>query len=355
MNFGIYSKEDGGNVPFVEMSAKTKLNFDLLESELSDLSIVMNLKEDTNIQAQAFVIESKSTKNTTYVNPCASVIIRKGVLKEGEAFICGDTFGRIRHINDEYGLSKKEAFPGEAVEVVGFRNSPAAGSILTVIEDIKLAEKLISDRKKMKEYLEAKERENVCKGIRLGKLKSRERHMIMKKGDRDAITKKIQSVMGEGKNQNLDEKIIREVYMRQGFVKKKIILRADTLGLLESIEDELLRNFNENILQEVIIDTGVGLLSEDDFKYAKNSNAIFFCFNMDQEVEDFSISYGVGVRKHKLIYNIIEEVQYFINEANLVDPSIEEKEQFLKGRAVVKDLFKIKVNSKNKFFTFFHN
>jgi translation initiation factor IF-2 len=352
-NFGIYSREDGGAVPFVEISAKTKLNFDKLEAELAELSKSLNLQEDTNIHAQAFVIESKSTKNSTYVNPCASLIIRKGVLKEGEAFICGDTFGRIRHINDEFGVSKKEAFPGQAVEAVGFRASPAAGSILTVIEDIKLAEKLISDRRKMREFLEAKERENVGKGIKLGKLKRKERHLIMKKGDLEAISNKIQSVLSEGKNENLDEKQIREVYLREGFVKKKIIIRADTLGLLESIEDELLRNFSEKTLDEVIIDSGVGSLTEDDFKYAKNSNAIFFCFNMDQEVDDYAISYGVGVRKHKLIYNIIEEVHYFINEANLVDPSIENSENFFKGRAVVKDMFKIKVNSKISFFDFF--
>jgi len=346
MNFGIYSIEDGGKIPFVEISAKTKLNFEKLENELATMSKNLNLNEDINIFAQAFVIESKSTKNSTYINPCASLIVRKGILREGEAFICGDTYGRVRHINNEFGQSKKEAYPGESVEVVGFRNSPAAGSILTVIEDIKFAEKLISDRKKMREYLEAKERQNIGKGIKLGKLKGKERHLIMKKGDLEAISNKIQSVLSESNNDIMDERQIREIYLREGFVKKKIILRADTLGLLESIEDELLRNFNEKILNEVIIDTGVGALTEDDFKYAKNSNAIFFCFNMEQEVDDFAIYYGVGVRKHKLIYNIIEEVQYFINEANIVDPSIEHNEEFFKGRAVIKDLFKIKVNSK---------
>jgi translation initiation factor IF-2 len=201
----------------------------------------------------------------------------------------------------------------------------------------------------MRDYIEAKERENVGKGFKLGKLKRKERHMIMKKGDLGAISNKILSVLSEGKkaNENLDEKLIREVYLREGYLKKKIIIRADTLGLLESIEDEMLRNFNEKTLDEVIIDSGVGALTEDDFKFAKNSNAIFFCFNMDQEVDDYAISYGVGVRKHKLIYNIIEEVRYFINEANLVDPSIENSEEdYFKGRAIVKDIFKIKVTSK---------
>ena len=313
------------------------------------MSNALNLKEDININAQGFVIESKSTKNTSYTNPCASIIIRKGILKDGHAFICGDTYGRIRHINDEFGVVKVEALPGESVEVVGFRTNPAAGSILTVLDDIKLAEKLIQDRKKLREFLESKERENIGKGIKLGKLKRRERHLIMKKGDMDAIAKKFQSVIFEGKNEVLDEKQIREVYLREGFVKKKILLRADTLGLLESIEDELLRNFDEKTLEDVIIESSVGNLTEDDFKYAKNTNAIFFCFNMDQDIDDYAITYQVGVRKHKLIYNIIEEVQYFINESNLVDPSIE-NEAFYKGRAVVKDIFKIKVNSKKLFF-----
>lgn len=352
-NYSIFSIEDGGEIPFVEISAKTKLNFDKLNSELSKISKRLNLSEDTNIEAQAFVIESKSTKNSTYTNPCGALIVRKGILSEGQAFICGETFGRIKHINDEFGDHKKIAYPGEAVEIVGFRSNPNAGSILTVIEDMKFAEKMISDRKKMKEYLAAKEKSNVGRGIKLGKLKRKERHILMKKGDRGAMAKKIQSVLSSGKTLIQDEKTINEIYLLQGFAKKKIILRADTLGLLESIEDELLRNFSEETLDDLIIETSVGNLSEDDFKYAKNSNAIFFCFNMDQSVEDFASIYNIGVRKHKLIYTIIEEVQYFINESNLIDPKAsDENDSFFKGKAIVKDIFKIKVNSKI-FFLFF--
>jgi translation initiation factor IF-2 len=335
----------------VEISAKTKFNFDKLNKELSLISKKLKLQEDTNVEAQAFVIESKSTKNSTYTNPCGAIIVRKGILSEGMAFICGETYGRIKHINNEVGDSIKMAYPGEAVEIVGFRSNPNVGSILTVLDDIKFAEKLISDKKKLKEYLQAKEKQNIGRGIKLGKLKKKERHILMKKGDRDAMAKKIQSVLSSGKTLIQDEKTINEIYLLQGFAKKKIILRADTLGLLESIEDELLRNFSEDTLDDLIIESSVGNLTEDDFKYAKNSNAIFFCFNMDQHVDDFASIYSVGVRKHKLIYTIIEEVQYFINESNLIDPkSGENNESFFKGKAMVKDIFKIKINSKLKIY-----
>ena len=74
---------------------------------------------------------------------------------------------------------------------------------------------------------------------------------------------------------------------------------------------------------------------------------MFFTFNIEQEIEGFADIYNVGVRKHKLIYNIIEEIKHFIEEADLNDPEYNsERESNIKGRALVKEVYKIKINSK---------
>lgn len=343
--YGIITTKVGGNTPVVEISAKTRKNIEKLETELSNLMKTMKLEEDINVPAQAFIIESKAAKNANYINPNASMIIRKGIIREGEAFICGDSYGKVRQIVDDHGNQIKEAFPGVAVEMAGFKTVPISGSVLSVLNDIKIAEKLIEDKKRLKEYNEAQSKENIGKGFKVGKLHRKERHLLMRKGDKEALKRKIESVLAAGTNQNVDEAKLREIYFLEGANKKKIILRSDTIGMLESIEDELLRLFDEKLLTDLVIDSSVAPLTEDDFKFAQSSNSIFFVFNNDQDLDGLSDAYKVGVRKHKLIYNIVEEIQYFIQESQLLDPSPEN--ELIKGRGFVKDVFKIKINNKH--------
>jgi translation initiation factor IF-2 len=334
---------------------------DKLEMELAKKKKELDPEEDINVYGQAFLIESKASKNINYVNPNASLIVKKGILKEGDPFICGDSYGKIRHIHDDRGEIVKEAFPGKAVEIAGFKNIPQSGNILTVLSDIKVAEKLIEEKRKLKEYLDAQVKLNLGKGFKVGKLHRRERHLLMRKGDKEALKKKIEWVLQSGneKNADIDENLLREEYFLEGINKKKIIIRADTIGMLESIEDELLRLFDEKILTNIILDSSVAPLTEDDFKvifkfnfkFAQNSNSTLFLFNSEQDVGGYSDAYKVGIRKHKLIYNIVEEIRYFILESMLQDPSPEN--ELIKGRGMIKEVFKIKLNSKknNKFNT----
>jgi translation initiation factor IF-2 len=343
--YGIVVKKLGGAVPSVEISAKNKINIDKLENELLQMSKSIVLEEEVNIPAQAFIIESKTSKVQNFVNPTASLIVKKGILKEGDAFICGDSYGKVKSINNDKKEHLKEAYPGMAVEILGFKIVPQSGAILTKLEDIKDAQAIIESREKLKQFNEAKSKENVGKGFKLGKMKnSRERHRLMKKGDRQYLEQKIESKLFSEEAEKFDEKKLREIYLLQGNDKRKIILNTDTIGMLESINDELLREFDEKIINDVIIDSVLGNLSEEDFKFADSSNSVIFAFNLEQEVGGFAEKYRVGVRKHKLIYTIVEEIKYFIQEANLLDSLLENP--LIRGRAVVKDIFKIKHNNK---------
>jgi translation initiation factor IF-2 len=113
--------------------------------------------------------------------------------------------------------------------------------------------------------------------------------------------------------------------------------------MLESIQDELLAEFNEKKLNEVIYEASIEPISNDDMKTGKESNCVIFLFNIDLELHPGE--YNIGIRKHKLIYNVVEEIKYFILESDLIDPEIDENNTLIKGRAIVKDVFKIKHNS----------
>ena len=346
--YGIKVKKLGGKIPAVEISAKNKINMDVLEKELSKMSKELDLHEDINISAQAFIIESQTTKIQSYINPSASAIIKKGVLKEGDIFICGDTYGKVKMLLDDLGNTIKEAIPGQAVEIIGFKNPPQTGNVMAVMNSMGLVEKLIEDKKKLKEYNEALQKESVNKGVKLGKIKSRKERNLYRFNDKDYMKGKLENVIASKSLNTAEEISLKELYLQKHYVnKKKIILRADTKGMLETIEDEIMRNFDKNKLDEYIISTGVGLITEEDFRIAQSANAVFFTFNIEQEIDGFADIYNVGIRKHKLIYNIIEEIKHFIEEADLNDPEYNtERESNLKGRALVKEVYKIKLNSK---------
>lgn len=345
--YGIKVRQLGGKIPAVEISAKNKINMDLLEKELSNLSKELNFEEDVNINAQAFIIESQTTKIQAYVNPSASAIVKKGILREGDIFICGDSYGKVKLMMDDLGNTLKEAIPGQAVEIIGFKTPPETGNVLATMSSMILVEKLIADRRKLREYNEALEKESVNKGVKLGKMKGRKERALYRFNNIDYMKKKIQRVITSQSLNDAEEKSLKELYLKEHYLqKKKLILRADTKGMLETIEDEILRNFDKNKLDEFLLQTGVGLISEEDFRIAQSANAVFFTFNIDQEIDGFADIYKVGVRKHKLIYNILEEIKHFIDEADLIDPEYNsERESNIKGRASVKEVYKIKINS----------
>jgi translation initiation factor IF-2 len=335
----------GGKIPSVEISAKMKINFDHLEAELSAMSKALSLEEEININAQAFVIESKTISQHQNVNNTASVIVRKGVLKEGDVFICGeDSFGKIRRMTNDLGEVAAEAIPGKAVEIMGFKSVPQAGSILTVFESFEIVESLIENRRKLKNYLESQKKAMLSKGIKLGKLTRKEKKII-RHFKTQFIKQKLAGALSTEAGNDFDKKEIEETYLEKSSKKKKLVIKADAMGMLESIEDCLIAEFSENILDEYILSTSVGAIVEEDFEMAKTTNAVFFCFNIDQEVSEWASIYSVGVRKHKLIYNIVEEIKAFISEAMMMDPESEENKS-IKGRLMVKEVFKIKFNSK---------
>ena len=116
---GLQLKMDGGKIPVVEISAKNKINIDKLQDEIVNLEKSLNLLEETNMKAECFIIESKTAhKLQTYNTLSSSVIVKKGILREYDCFVCGETYGKVRSMEDDQGNTVKEVEPGKAVILV---------------------------------------------------------------------------------------------------------------------------------------------------------------------------------------------------------------------------------------------
>ena len=95
----------------------------------------VNLIEDFTVQAQCIVIESNVNDKSGQIT--ASLIVKRGTLRNDDIFVSGIHEGKVRFMVNDRGQPVKEAYPGEAVYVGGFKHFPDVGNPLYVVKDSK--------------------------------------------------------------------------------------------------------------------------------------------------------------------------------------------------------------------------
>lgn len=337
-------------VPTVNISAKYGTNIDLLKKEILKLNNQINPEEEINIPCQAYVIESK-VGDEKYTNLNISLLIKKGILKVGDYFVCSNTCGKIKSLKDDKGNNINEAFPGQAVEITGIKQSISSGNVLCVVKDYSLAEKIVEEKNKIDEYFALMKKENIGKGIKLGKIKGyKERKRIMNSNDKTKWEEKISEVINknEGKNKiELDEVNLREVYLHQDQKKNRFMLKADTEGVIEALMDDLKENFSDEIIERYIISFGIGQVTEDDIEYAKESKSTIFCFNSNNDdLLGLCSLLKIGCRSHKLIFELSDEIKHFIYESIMLNEVNCDFVPYIKGKGEIKSIFQGKHDGK---------
>ncbi|MCE1159790.1 MAG: translation initiation factor IF-2 [Burkholderiales bacterium] len=255
----------GGDVPFVEISAKQNLNIDsLLENVLLQAEI-LELKAPVDAPAKGLVIEAKLDKGKGAV---ATILVQSGTLKKGDNILVGSVYGRVRAMTDEDGKAITEAGPSIPVEVQGLSDVPAAGEEVMVLAD------------------ERKAREIAL--FRQGKF-------------RDVKLAKQQAA----KLENMFEQ------MTAGDVKNlTLIIKADVQGSQEALSQSLLKLSTDEVKVQVV-HAGVGGISESDINLASASNAVILGFNTraDASARKLAEHLGVDIRYYNVIYDAVDEVK----------------------------------------------
>lgn len=85
------------------------------------------------------------------------MIVKKGTLHLDDLFVSGLHEGKIRLIMNDIGQHVKEAYPGEAVHITGFREMPEVGNPLYVVKSLEESKFIIS-RIKQRAELDAARR-----------------------------------------------------------------------------------------------------------------------------------------------------------------------------------------------------
>lgn len=287
----------GGDVQAVEISAKQKKNLDKLEEAILLQSEILELKANPDRAAEGAVVEAKMETGRGSV---ATVLVQKGTLKQGDIFVVGAEWGRVRVLIDDKGEQVPEAEPGKPVEVLGLNGTPDSGDILNVVES------------------EAKAREIADYRDRTRREKLAATSGAAGKSFEDLLTASREA----GEKQILP-----------------VVIKGDVHGSVEAIIGSLNKMTEDNAEIGVqVLHSGVGGITESDVTLAGASNALIIGFNVraNAQARQQAERDKVDIRYYNIIYNVIDDAKAMLS--GMLSPAL--REEYL-GHAEIREVFNI--------------
>ena len=291
MEHGLVSAEWGGDVEFVEVSAKQKINLDGLLDTILITAEILELKGNNKKRAKGVVLESRLDPK---IGPIADILVQEGTLKIGDVIVAGEVQGKVKALLNDKGERVNNATVSQPVEVIGFNNVPDAGDTMYVIQNEQHAKRIVEEVRK-----ERKIQETTKKTISLESLSDQLKHEDLK--------------------------------------ELNLILRADSKGSVDALRDSLLKLSNDEVAVN-IIQAASGAITESDIKLAEAAGAIIIGFNVRPTTKALkeAETNKVEIRTSGIIYHIIEDIEKAL--AGMLDPEFKEEYQ---GRIEIKKVFKV--------------
>ncbi len=281
----------GGRYGAVPISAKLGTNVEQLLERILLEAELLNLKANYEREARGVVLESRLDKKGIV----ATVLVQKGTLSVGDAFVAGNEFGRVRSLADERDNKVSGATPSTPVQVLGFNGMPQAGDLFVVVESDRDARLIASQRQQLK---------------RESDFRSQRRKTL------DDISAQIK--LG-------------------GVEELSLIVKADVDGSVEALSDALEKLSRDEVGIRVI-HAGVGAISESDVLLASASDAIIIGFRVrpNLNARKLAETETVDIRLYDIIYDAIDDVKQALE--GLLQPEVSEK---ILATILVREIFRI--------------
>ena len=282
-----------GEVQDVEVSAITGQGLDVLLEAIALQAEILELKANPDRAASGAVIEAQLDVGR---GPVATVLVQTGTLKQGDIFVVGEQWGKVRALVDDKGDRVKVAGPSVPVEVLGLNGTPEAGDVLNVVETEAQAREIADYREKA-----AKDKRAAA-----GAATTLEQLMANAKADED----------------------VNEL---------PVLVKADVQGSAEAIVQAMEKIGNDEVRVRVL-HSGVGAITETDVGLAEASGAPVFGFNVraNATARNVANQKGVEIRYYSVIYDLVDDVK--AAASGLLSAEI--RENFI-GYASIKEVFKV--------------
>jgi translation initiation factor IF-2 len=282
-----------GDVQDVEVSAITGEGLDELLEAIALQAEVLELKANPTRAASGAVIEAQLDVGR---GPVATVLVHNGTLRQGDIFVVGEKWGKVRALVNDKGERIAEAGPSVPVEVLGLNGTPEAGDVLNVVETEGQAREI------------AAYREQVSKDKRAAAGAATTLEQMMAKAKADAVVAEL-----------------------------PIVVKADVQGSAEAIVQAMEKIGNDEVRVRVL-HYGVGAITDTDIGLAEASGAPVIGFNVraNASARTAANQKGVEIRYYSVIYDLVDDIK--AAASGLLKAEV--RERFI-GYARILEVFKV--------------
>jgi len=258
---GISVESMGGDVPAVEVSAKTGKGIPELLEMILLISEMEKLAADLKKPGQGVVIESYLDN---FRGPTATLLLFEGTLKTGDVIATPSSFTKIKNLENFQKKVLNQAFPSDPVIVFGFNQAPRVGEEFKVFPDLAQA----------------------------------------------------QNYAQSWKDSQLPAKEVLTNEPSEGLKTLNIVLKTDVAGSSEAIEG-ILKNIPQDKVSLRILKSEVGNINESDLKLVKGGRGLILGFRVktDSSAKKILERERVKIMNFDVIYEMVEEVRTLMEKA----------------------------------------
>ncbi|MFA7345845.1 MAG: translation initiation factor IF-2 [Terrimicrobiaceae bacterium] len=287
---GLVPEDWGGDIICLPVSATKGTGVPELLDMMTLQAEMLELKASNTADARCTVIEAQVEQGR---GPTATVIVRMGTLRVGDAFICGNYWGKVKQLISDDGKAVREAGPSTPVKVLGFSGLPGAGDELVVMDSEKSARILSEER---------------LDGLRTNKLAAPQR----------ATLENLFANLAEDQKPTL-----------------QIVVKTDVQGSLEAIVSSL-QDIPQKKISLEVIHAAVGPITDSDVLLSSASNAVIIGFNTKTEntAAQAAKREGVQIKLYSIIYELLDQVREAMS--GMLEPELREA---VIGHAEVRQVF----------------
>lgn len=281
----------GGDVPMVEVSAKTGQGVDSLLETVLLVADLEDLRADVDVPAEGLVIEARVETGRGSV---VRFLVEQGTLRPGNFMVAGTTYGKVRTLQDYAGRPMKSAGPSTPAIVTGFKEVPQFGDQFSLVKNERTARQQVAHNRSEQEKQMAAT--NVTSADLLAMI------------NQEQTTKEF-----------------------------NVIVKADVQGSLTSVVDSLRLIDTGGEVRLRVVASGVGNISESDIRMASDASTVIYGFNVSlpPAVKRLATRDKVEVQIYSVIYELIDDVRARLED--LLAPEVVETEI---GKLKVKGVFR---------------
>jgi translation initiation factor IF-2 len=328
---GVEIEDFGGDTQVVEVSGKTGLGMDELEEAAVTLSEILDHRADTEGAVEGWVLEATTKK----AGRVATVLVRRGTLKQGAFIVAGKTWARVRSLHNEAGVAINEAGPGMPVEVDGWREQPSAGDEVIQAPTEQKATSVVEYRlEKVEREKTAEDMEAINEARRLQAEKRQQEKTAAQqaKNSEDGTAAAVETAPAEPTSTTT------------GRIEVPFIIKADVSGSAEAVEAYIM-SVSSPMVAPRILYSSVGAMHESDIELAGATQGHIIAFNLpaNEGLKAQALTKGVKVLENNIIYRVLDDVKAVLEE--YLPPIVSQR---VLGEAEVGAAFEIGVGGRKK-------